>query len=215
MQRNRGNLLFVTFLTMVRFPLVLLFFFGALTNALLAPRSSIPWLFMASFVSLILSAITDLFDGYFARRLNVETRFGAHADPLMDKFFFLATLPLLVFVATTNGNLRHATTLLVLTLLFLTRDQWVTFLRSIGSMYNISGRANWSGKLRTGINFPLVCAIYFFEEAPWSLIPAWALYVFEAVAFLVNFLTLYIYTRTYWPALRRSVQLDGPQGDAP
>lgn len=199
---SRWKLRFVTFLTCVRFPLVLLFFAGAILYTRPAYRH--PWLFAVVFGCLITSALTDLFDGYFARRFGVVTKLGAHADPLMDKFFYLASLPLLVFVATVKpDNLFHARLLLILTLLFLARDQWVTFLRSIGSLYNVSGHAHWSGKLRTAFNFPLICGIYHFEEAPipWQFINVYVLYVFEGIGVALNLLSLYIYTRRYWPSL--------------
>jgi CDP-diacylglycerol--glycerol-3-phosphate 3-phosphatidyltransferase len=214
MASSSVKLAFVTFLTVVRFPLVLLFFAGAICNAITPPAVRTEWLFALSLTALIASAVTDLFDGYFARQFKVETRFGAHADPLMDKFFYLSTLPVLVFVATVNGHLRHAVFLLVLTLLFLSRDQWVTFLRSIGSMYNIQGNANWSGKLRTCINFPLICAIYHFEASPSPLVPPLLLHSVEVIALIVNLLTVYVYTRRYWPSLRISVGISD-HGETP
>ncbi len=200
----------VTALTVARFPLVLLFFFGALCHS---AQSSV-WLFVASFSALVLSAVTDLFDGQLARRFGVETQFGAHADPLMDKFFYLATMPLLVYVALANGNRTHAIVLLLMTLMFLTRDQWVTFLRSIGAIYNVPGNAHWAGKVRTAINFPLIAAIYVFEESPVRLIPAPLLYLFEGIAILVNALSAYTYTRHYWPYLRRAARVEPPDGSA-
>ena len=200
---ERSKLRFVTFLTFVRFPLVLFFFVVALVYAGF-PETR---LFGIAFTSLIASAVTDLLDGYFARKFNVETKFGAHVDPLMDKFFCLSTLPLLVFITTKNGHIPHAIFLLVLTLLFLARDQWVTFLRSIGSMYNVSGSGNWSGKLRTCINFPLICAIYHFEQSPLRLINAALLHTFEIVALIINIVSVYTYTRRYWPYLHKSANI--------
>ena len=208
---TRAKLWFVTLLTVIRFPLVIVFFVGAIVYS----STLQPWLFHFTFISLMLSAITDVFDGYYARKFGVETRFGAHADPLMDKFFYLSTLPLLVFVAAKDHHMAHAIVLLVLTLLFLSRDQWVTFLRSIGSMYNVSGTANWSGKLRTSINFPLVCAIYYFEEAPDSIqvLNQSLIYGCELLAVVVNTVSLYVYTRRYWPYVRRSATLLGTPTD--
>jgi phosphatidylglycerophosphate synthase len=140
----------------------------------------------------------------------VVTKLGAHADPLMDKFFYLASLPLLAFVAAIeNGNMTHARMLLIITLLFLARDQWVTFLRSIGAIYSVSGKANWSGKLRTAVNFPMICVVYHYEEAPqqWQFIPELFVYAFELVALVITVMSLYIYTRNYWPYLRRSATI--------
>ena len=66
------KLAFVTFLTVVRLPLVLLFFAGAIVHA----HVPTGWLFWCTFASLVLSALTDLFDGYYARKFNVVTQFG-------------------------------------------------------------------------------------------------------------------------------------------
>jgi len=203
---RQRHLNFVTLLTVGRFPLVLVFFAAAMLNS----REPRAWIFIVAFSAVVLAAVTDLFDGYFARRLNVETPFGAHVDPLMDKFFYLSTLPLLVYVAGRNGHHTHAASLLILTLLFLARDQWVTFLRSIGSMYNVSGRANWSGKVRTCVNFPLICGIYHMEAAPerFQFLPPMLVYTFEGISLFLTLFSLYVYTKGYWPHLVRSASLD-------
>ena len=208
---RQAKLHFVTVLTLARFPLVVAFFAGAIIYG----DHPHLWLFALTFACLVAAAVTDLFDGYFARRFGVETAFGAHVDPLMDKFFYLSTLPLLVFVAARSGHIRHAIFLLVLTLLFLTRDQWVTFLRSIGSMYNVSGGAHWSGKLRTCINFPLICAVYHVEASPRQIIPPLLLYAFEVVAFAVNLISLWIYTRKYWPYFCKAAAFNRAGNDKP
>ncbi|NQU40476.1 MAG: CDP-alcohol phosphatidyltransferase family protein [Lentisphaerae bacterium] len=195
---------FVTALTVVRFPLVLLFFAGAVVYTI-RPSTA---LFVISFAVLVTSAITDLFDGYFARRFSVETALGAHIDPLMDQFFYLSTLPLLVFVTLQNGHVKHAIFLLVITILLLSRDQWVTFLRSIGSMYNVSGSAHWSGKVRTALNFPLICLIYLVEESPRPFIPPLVAYIFESVGLAINLLSAGIYTYRFWPSLQKVGRLD-------
>ncbi|MBT3296357.1 MAG: hypothetical protein HN919_00695 [Verrucomicrobia bacterium] len=199
---------FVTALTVVRFPLVLAFFAGAVVYSMRPPEERSIALFLLTFVLLVTSAITDLFDGYFARKFSVQTALGAHMDPLMDKFFYLSTLPLLVFVALRNGHTNHSIFLLVMTIMFLSRDQWVTFLRSIGSMYDVSGSAHWSGKVRTAINFPLICLIYLVEECPWQFIPPPVAYVSEVIGLAVNMLSAWIYTYRYWPSLKRAAELD-------
>lgn len=205
---KRSKLAFVTFLTFVRFPLVLLFFAGAIVYNGQEQRST--WLFILTFAALVLSAVTDLFDGYYARKFKVVTQFGAHVDPLMDKFFYLASLPLLVFVTAKDGQLLHSKLLLILTLLFLARDQWVTFLRSIGSIYNVSGQANWSGKLRTALNFPMICTVYYFVEAPEYIqfVPAIATYIFVVVTLVITIISLFVYTEQYWPYLRKAASVD-------
>jgi len=199
---------FVTALTFARIPLVLLFFTGALVNSIKA--GVFPWLFAASLGCLIAAALSDLCDGFFARKFRVTSKFGACADPLTDKIFYLTTLPLLVFLATRNGHTVHAVVLLCLTVTLLLRDQWVSFLRSVASgCDNADLSANWSGKARTAFNFPLICIIYYFEASshPFSCMPL--LYVLEATAFVINLVSLYIYTDRYWPFLRQSMETTG------
>lgn len=200
---RKQKLLLVTLLTFSRVPLVFLFFAGALVHVLLPGDA--PWLFKASFACLALSALTDLVDGWLARRLEVTTAFGAHADPMTDKIFYLTTLPLLVFIATMNGHIAHAVVLLCFTVLFLFRDQWVSFLRSLGAAHGVDGRANWSGKLRTAYTFPLVCVIYWFESVPAPAIGIGAIYALEAIGFVINVVSGLVYTQRYWPLVRRSI----------
>jgi len=199
---HASRIRFVLWLTVARFPLVLLFVAGALVFS----RTGGFLLFLATMTALMVSAITDLLDGYFARRFEVVSRFGEYVDPLMDKLFYLSTLPVLIFAATKNGHMNHATLLLALTVFLLTRDQWVSFLRSIGSMYDASGAANWAGKLRTCVNLPVICAIYYYEEAPAGVqfLRGWLVHAMEGVAFLLNGISVYVYTRQYWPYLRDS-----------
>jgi len=210
---QRRRLQFVTFLTFARFPLVLLFFVGAIFHA--SPSFRTTWLFFATFAALVLSALTDLFDGYYARRFEVTTHFGAHADPLMDKFFYLASLPLLVYVAARLDQHLESTILLVLTLLFLARDQWVTFLRSIGAIFDVSGKANWSGKLRTAVNFPMICVVYYHQEAPakYQILNPFVVWTFVAVALVITVISLFIYTRNYWPYLKKAASVTPPTAD--
>jgi len=202
---KKTKLAFVTFLTFVRFPLVLLFFAGATVHT----YHELAWLFWITFFALVLSALTDLFDGYYARKFGVVTTFGAHVDPLMDKFFYLASLPLLVYVMALNGKHHLASAMLLLTLIFLARDQWVTFLRSIGAIYQADGKANWSGKLRTALNFPMICVVYYVEAAPdsWQFIPPPLAYAFVLLTLALTIMTLFIYTKQYWPYLRKSAQV--------
>ncbi len=44
------------------------------------------------FALIVLGGITDYYDGFFARKLNLKTKFGAILDPLTDKVFLLIPL---------------------------------------------------------------------------------------------------------------------------
>ncbi len=206
---------FVQGLTLVRAPLIFLF----LTVSVFCGHPlSEPW-FITAFGAMIFSAVTDLFDGYFARKFQVTSRLGSYADPMTDKVFYLTTFPTLVYLAARVGQHTHARALLVLAILFLLRDQWVSFLRSLGALHNLSAKANWSGKARTLISFPTICVIYYFLEAPphwfWQF-PKQVVYGLEALSVAINLISIGVYTLRYWPALRAELRLpdeDQPQRD--
>ena len=41
---------------------------------------------------IVVGGVTDYFDGYLARKLNLKSKFGAIIDPLTDKIFLLIPL---------------------------------------------------------------------------------------------------------------------------
>jgi CDP-diacylglycerol--glycerol-3-phosphate 3-phosphatidyltransferase len=199
---------FVQALTLVRMPLIFVF----LAVSVFTGHPVSEFWFTVAFVSMILSAVTDLFDGYYARKFGVTSALGSYADPMTDKVFYLTTFPTLIYLATRIGQDGHARVLLVLAILFLLRDQWVSFLRSIGALHGLDAKANWSGKARTVISFPTICTIYYHLQAPahWFLqIPAPLVYGLELASVLINAISIGVYTRQFWPALRAEMAPGG------
>ena len=212
---RRWKFYFVQALTLVRVPLIFLF----LAVSVFCRHPVSEFWFLIAFGAMILSAITDLFDGYFARKFQVTSQLGSYADPMTDKVFYLTTFPALVYLAARGGQTTHARALLVLAILFLLRDQWVSFLRSLGALHSLSAKANWSGKARTLISFPTICVVYYYLQAPpawgWQ-IPQTVVYGLEALSMAINLISIAVYTLHFWPALRAELRLpdnDKPQGD--
>ncbi len=206
---------FVQALTLVRVPLIFLFLGVSVFCSHPLPES---W-FVVAFTAMILSAVTDLFDGYLARKFQVTSRLGSYADPMTDKVFYLTTFPTLVYISDRIGQHTHARVLLVLAILFLLRDQWVSFLRSVGALHDLSAKANWSGKARTLISFPTICVIYYYLQAParWSVrMPEPVVYGLEGLSLAINIISIGVYTGRFWPALRAELRLpdrNGGEGD--
>lgn len=197
----KAKFYFVQGLTLGRVPLIFVF----LAVSVSAPQPLSDFWFAVALGALILSAVTDVLDGFFARKFKVSSRLGSYADPLMDKVFYLTAFPALVYLAGLRGQDAHARLLLVLAILFLLRDLWVSFLRSIGALHNLDAKANWSGKARTVVSFPTICAIYYFLQAPahWILqIPEPVIYVLEVGSLGINLISVVVYTRHFWPALK-------------
>ncbi len=214
-----GRALFVNALTFARVPLIFLWAAFAVWQELGAARGA-PSATLAVLASLgmLLSGLTDLWDGKLARRWGVVSTLGKMADPLMDKVFYLVSFPVLVWIACHSGaGDRLTLSLLALTVLYLLRDTWVTFMRSVGAMYGADVAAMRLGKVRTAISFPGAGWIYvylcFRQFAPFradnALVgfawPASVLAV-EAILAALTLASLVTYTRAYMVYLRRAMR---------
>lgn len=194
----------VNAVTFGRVPFVVLFMALAVAHAY-APSAA--WLAVAATASLAVAALTDLYDGKLARKWNVVSKFGAMADPLMDKVFYLVVFPTLLWLLGRQPDEAvHALVMLVFTVLYILRDQWVTFLRSVGSLYNADCRANWMGKFRTAASFPAACVIYVYAALHPFFLPQSLIYVIEALLIVVNVWSIFVYTRQYLPYLKKAVK---------
>jgi CDP-diacylglycerol--glycerol-3-phosphate 3-phosphatidyltransferase len=79
-----------------------------------------PWLKLFGVIVFTVASLTDLYDGYHARKYGVETRLGAFLDPLADKLLITAAFLLYVWM----GYL-----VLWMVILVVVRDVVVTALR--------------------------------------------------------------------------------------
>ena len=215
--------IFVNALTFARVPLIFLWAaFAVWAELAYGGESARPWndwrfaLVVAAGLCMFLSGMTDLWDGKLARRWNVVSTLGKMADPLMDKVFYLVAFPVLAW-QTAHRGLGDAMeqSALWLTVLYLLRDTWVTFMRSVGTMFGADVGAMWLGKVRTALSFPGAGWVYCYLalspmvacESTWVTCawPASVLFVegFLAVLTLVSLVT---YTRAYMPYLKRALE---------
>ena len=199
---------FVNILTLGRAPLVLCGCVCSLANLV---RPSPCWI-AAAVALLSLSALTDLFDGALARKWGVTSTFGALADPLMDKVFYIVAFPTLVWlIAHQDESDVHAVAMLAFAILYTLRDTWVTFLRSVGAIYGADVAAMRIGKIRTALSFPGAGWVYFYlafhRDLPesWNGPWLWTCYAVEAFLAGITLLSFVTYTRAYAPYLLRAL----------
>ena len=108
-----------------------------------------------AFAIFIIASLTDLLDGYIARKYNQITVFGKFMDPLADKMLVLAAMCYLIEA----GIMPGWTVALVLF-----REFAVSGLRLIAAEQNIVIAAAQSGKVKTACTMVCLCFLLFFLD---------------------------------------------------
>ncbi|PYQ33707.1 MAG: CDP-diacylglycerol--glycerol-3-phosphate 3-phosphatidyltransferase [Acidobacteria bacterium] len=88
----------------------------------------------------LVAAITDFFDGYFARRLNKTTRLGALLDPIADKLLMSAA-----FISLVELGVARAWIVVII----IGREFAVSGLRAIAAQNGVTIAASPLGKTKT------------------------------------------------------------------
>ena len=149
-QQNKGIIRFIpNTLTLGRFFLTIIF----LVMILYSPKVKHTAFFLdIAFVFFIITALTDIVDGYLARKFDVTSKFGRMMDPLADKVlvcgayvcFAIISKPTLFNI--TGLNLKII--LWAIAIIIIARELFVTILRHIAEAKGINFAATASGKLK-------------------------------------------------------------------
>ena len=95
---------------------------------------------LLSAILFVIAAITDVLDGYIARKYNLVTTFGKLVDPLADKLLIISVLIILV-------KLNRIP--VIFPLIIIAREFTITGLRAIASSQGIIIPASQFGKDKT------------------------------------------------------------------
>jgi CDP-diacylglycerol--glycerol-3-phosphate 3-phosphatidyltransferase len=131
---------------------------GFLIMLLLAPpyytegEVPFPGFLDVAFILFVVAGLTDIVDGFAARRLNVTSKFGRMLDPLVDKIlvcgaftcFAIIGQPKLFGLGPTALAVIHWSVLGVL----VAREAYVTALRHIAEARGVNFAATPSGKIK-------------------------------------------------------------------
>ncbi|MDX1594597.1 MAG: CDP-diacylglycerol--glycerol-3-phosphate 3-phosphatidyltransferase [Gammaproteobacteria bacterium] len=182
MQMNLPNLL--TLLRLALIPVFVLFFY--------LPFS---WVNVACTAVFSLAAVTDLLDGYLARRLGQTSAFGAFLDPVADKLMVGVVLVLLVA--------EHPTPFMAIPAAVI-----------IGREITVSGLREWMagfgerttvavsvvGKIKTTLQ--MIAMILLIYREPIGPLDVWTVgMVLLYVAVILTLWSMGAYLRSAWPAL--------------
>ena len=124
--------------------------------------------YLAAFLAFFVATITDVLDGYIARKYKLVSKFGSIIDPLADKILVLFAF-LCIFVFQSKFIEQSDTSYLVnILLLFLVlRDIIITILRERFKKNNIILKAITIGKIKTSMQFIFIHLFlmeYLFQE---------------------------------------------------
>ncbi len=102
--------------------------------------------YYALLLFVVISA-SDFFDGYFARKMSIESSFGKMLDPIADKLFIITVIICLMI----NGTIVQLS--LIPGFLIICREIFVSGLREYYSTSNTNAVINVSnlGKIKTAI----------------------------------------------------------------
>lgn len=133
---------------------------------------------LAAAIVFILASLTDILDGYIARKYNLITDFGKLADPIADKLMQLSAIGCL----TINGRIAF----------------WILGLFALKEFVMILGglsllkekfvvQSKWSGKIATIVLFICVTLILILDESVLPMNKATMLMTFAIGATIIAF----------------------------
>ena len=106
------------------------------------------WNYYAAAIFFI-ADMTDILDGYIARKRNLVTNFGKLMDPIADKLLFCAAFIMMTY----NGMLNP-----ILCIIFVGREIIVSGFRLVTANSGKVIAANWLGKLKSGLQVAAILA---------------------------------------------------------
>ena len=130
-------------LTIMRIIAIPFFIFFLMTD--FVPFSK--WIAFALF---IIASLTDLLDGYIARKYNLVSDFGKFADPLADKLLVCSALICLLAIDRVH---------FIIVLVIISRDFIISGFRLVAASKGVVIAADMSGKIKTTLQMVMILMI--------------------------------------------------------
>ena len=143
-------------LTGYRFAVVPVLFFIFLFQYLYPDAGQ--WIDLLAFCLFLSAALTDLADGYYARKYKSESVLGKLMDPLADKVLITVALIMLIPLAKVPAWISF---------MILARELMVTGLRGVAASSGIVVSASGLGKIKSVLQYTALCVLIF----PATLLP--------------------------------------------
>lgn len=154
------------------------------------------WAHTATAIIFTLGAVTDLLDGYLARRLGQTSPFGAFLDPVADKLLVAVALVLLVQHDPRPWLAVAAAVIIGREIVISALREWMA---ELGKRTKVA--VSYVGKVKTTAQ--MVAVILMLYRAPLGRFPTYEVGI--VLLYVAAFLTLWsmvVYLRSAWPLLR-------------
>lgn len=185
MKLNAANIL--TLIRIAAVPVVVICFF-----------SPLPYARPIAGVVFGIAAITDLFDGYVARKFGQVSRFGEFLDPVADKLMVTTVLVLLV-------QQDPDWYVDIVAIIIIGREITISALRewmaTIGERANVA--VSWGGKIKTTLQmFGIAFMVY--EDRLFGFDVYSIGFVLLLAAVGMTIWSMFVYLRAAWPAMQQN-----------
>lgn len=155
-----------------------------------------PWAYQACAGVFALAAITDMLDGWLARKLEQVSALGAFLDPVADKLMVATALVLLVQRDPDPWMAVPAVVIVGREITISALREWMA---ELGERAQVA--VSTIGKVKTTVQMIAIVLLIHGEEI--GVFPSYIVgYVLLYVATLLTLWSMVIYLRAAWPALR-------------
>lgn len=163
---------------------------GAITDAAIPAH----WVNLVATAVFALAAFTDWLDGYWARKYNQMSNFGAFLDPVADKLMVAAALIVLVEFARIGA---------VIALIIIGREIAISALRewmaSIGKSSNVA--VAMIGKFKTAAQMIAILLLLYYDPIG-SFNTKLVGQVLIIIAAILTLVSMAYYLKAAWPVIR-------------
>lgn len=148
-----------------------------------------------------IAAVTDLIDGWIARRFNQMSRFGEFLDPVADKLMVVIVLVMLVQA---QSSLWED----IIAMIIIGREITVSALRewmaSIGERATV--KVQWSGKIKTTLQMFGIGFMVF--QMPLFGIDIYKVgFILLVGAAIMTIWSMFVYLKAAWPSISKDEAL--------
>ncbi|HZL99173.1 MAG TPA: CDP-diacylglycerol--glycerol-3-phosphate 3-phosphatidyltransferase [Planctomycetota bacterium] len=161
----------------------------------------------------VLAVATDALDGYYARKLGLQTDFGRIADPVVDKIIVAGGL---IFLTATSW--ASAVVPVWMVVLIIGREFMVSGLRGFIEAKGVAFPSRWDGKLKMILQCIAIPAVFLHRmvELGW---PGerwrWLASAIDWFAVITVWATFVLTMTSGFSYVRRAAQVLRQHGDAP